>query len=77
MDVNKKNLIVLCPNHHWDFDNKLLSINDIPKRMVEAEGVEPSFATPITNSGIEAQIGYATIEITQRQVMPQICHRLV
>lgn len=26
------NILVLCPNHHWEFDNGLLSIADIPDR---------------------------------------------
>lgn len=26
------NILVLCPNHHWEFDNKLLSLTDIPSR---------------------------------------------
>ena len=26
------NIVVLCPNHHWEFDNNLLSLKDIPPR---------------------------------------------
>lgn len=26
------NLLVLCPNHHWEFDAGLLSLKDIPTR---------------------------------------------
>lgn len=26
------NILVLCPNHHWEFDNNILKIEDIPKR---------------------------------------------
>lgn len=29
LEINsKENLIALCPNHHWEFDNKLLSANE-------------------------------------------------
>ena len=35
-DINHKdNLILLCPNHHWEFDHKGLEL-------VGAEGLEPS-----------------------------------
>ena len=27
-----KNNLVLCPNHHWEFDNGILQLNDIPPR---------------------------------------------
>ncbi len=26
------NIVVLCPNHHWELDNGLMSIDSIPKR---------------------------------------------
>jgi hypothetical protein len=26
------NILVLCPNHHWEFDNGILKIQDIPSR---------------------------------------------
>lgn len=26
------NILVLCPNHHWEFDNKILRLEDIPTR---------------------------------------------
>jgi len=26
------NLLALCPNHHWEFDNNLLKLEDIPSR---------------------------------------------
>lgn len=26
------NILVLCPNHHWEFDNHVLSLTDIPPR---------------------------------------------
>lgn len=26
------NILVLCPNHHWEFDNALLNLEDIPER---------------------------------------------
>ena len=29
-----KNNLVLCPNHHWEFDNKILKLKDIPPRKV-------------------------------------------
>ncbi len=32
------NLIVLCPNHHWEFDNGILKLEDIPSRNGEAGG---------------------------------------
>lgn len=28
------NILVLCRNHHWEFDNKILLIDDIPSREV-------------------------------------------
>jgi hypothetical protein len=32
-EINKEeNLLVLCPNHHWELDNGILSIEEIPKR---------------------------------------------
>ena len=27
-----KNILVLCRNHHWEFDNKVIKLKDIPKR---------------------------------------------
>jgi hypothetical protein len=27
------NNLVLCPNHHWEYDNKKIRIEDIPKRI--------------------------------------------
>ena len=29
---NPGNILVLCPNHHWEFDNGILSRDDIPER---------------------------------------------
>lgn len=29
---DESNNVVLCPNHHWEFDNGIITINDIPKR---------------------------------------------
>lgn len=26
------NILVLCPNHHWEFDNGYITLEDIPKR---------------------------------------------
>ena len=26
------NLLILCPNHHWEFDNGFLQLKDIPQR---------------------------------------------
>ena len=26
------NNLVLCPNHHWEFDHNMLKLEDIPKR---------------------------------------------
>ncbi len=41
---NENNLLVLCPNDHWEFDAGLLKLENIPSRKVVAlEGVEPSF----------------------------------
>ena len=28
-----ENILVLCPNHHWEFDNELLLLSDIPTRV--------------------------------------------
>lgn len=33
---DEKNNLVLCPNHHWEFDNHILKLEDIPKRNGEA-----------------------------------------
>lgn len=27
------NILVLCPNHHWEFDNNLITLCDIPARI--------------------------------------------
>ena len=35
---NPKNLVILCPNCHWEFDNGVLTIKDI---MVRRPGLEP------------------------------------
>lgn len=33
-DINaSSNIVVLCPNHHWEFDNGLIDIKDIPNRI--------------------------------------------
>jgi hypothetical protein len=29
---SEENNLVLCPNHHWEFDNGILLIKDIPRR---------------------------------------------
>lgn len=29
---NKPITLVLCPNHHWEFDNNLLKLEQIPNR---------------------------------------------
>lgn len=29
---NPKNIVVLCPNHHWELDKGLINIRDIPPR---------------------------------------------
>lgn len=29
---DESNILILCPNCHWEFDNELLSVNDIPPR---------------------------------------------
>jgi hypothetical protein len=32
-DINSpNNILILCPNHHWEFDNNLLALADIPPR---------------------------------------------
>lgn len=32
-EVNSpNNILTLCPNHHWEFDNGLLKLEDIPSR---------------------------------------------
>lgn len=34
-DINdKKNLVYLCPNHHWEFDHSLLEFQKIIQRVV-------------------------------------------
>lgn len=35
------NILVLCRNHHWEFDNGILSLDQIPKRLDPTPGVEP------------------------------------
>ena len=38
-----KNIVVLCPNHHWEFDNDKLSLSDIPLlKLVGQAGIEPT-----------------------------------
>ena len=32
---NKNNLVALCPNHHWEFDNGILSLKDVYKNCVD------------------------------------------
>lgn len=29
---NPRNILVLCPNHHWEFDHGILNLKDIPSR---------------------------------------------
>ncbi len=29
---HESNLLVLCPNHHWEFDNNYLKLEEIPNR---------------------------------------------
>jgi predicted restriction endonuclease len=29
---DSSNILVLCPNHHWEFDNNVLLLTDIPIR---------------------------------------------
>ncbi len=37
-DVNaQNNVVLLCPNHHWEFDNGLLILDDL----VRPSGIEP------------------------------------
>jgi len=36
---NKNNNLILCPNHHYEFDNGILKIEDIPKRNGETGGI--------------------------------------
>lgn len=50
------NLIGLCKNHHWEFDHGILSFEEI---LARAGGIEPSFAAPITFTGLEDPHGYA------------------
>lgn len=38
------NLLVLCRNHHWEFDHGVLTLDQIPKRMDPTPGVEPGSA---------------------------------
>lgn len=30
---SSENILVLCPNHHWEFDNGILSLEKIPERV--------------------------------------------
>lgn len=48
-DINAlSNLVALCPNHHWEFDNGKLQWSDIVEKMsdeyevVDPDGIEPS-----------------------------------
>lgn len=48
-DINAlTNLVALCPNHHWEFDNGKLQLEDILEKMsgdfdlVDPDGIEPS-----------------------------------
>lgn len=36
------NMLILCRNHHWEFDHGVLSIDQIPKRKAPAVGIEPT-----------------------------------
>ena len=50
-EVNdKNNLLPLCRNCHWEFDNDHISLNEI---LVRTEGFEPPFSTPITDNSLE------------------------
>ncbi len=47
---DSKNILMLCPNCHWEFDNKFLSLEQIKSRKVaQPEGFEP-YALPDTHS---------------------------
>lgn len=35
------NILVLCGNHHWEFDHGLLAIDQIPKRVDPTPGIKP------------------------------------
>ena len=35
------NILVLCRNHHWEFDHGVLKLEDIPKRMDSTPGIKP------------------------------------
>jgi hypothetical protein len=50
-EVNhSNNLLPLCPNCHWEFDNGHLTLEKI---MVGTEGIEPPFSTPVTATSLE------------------------
>lgn len=38
---HRDNILVLCRNHHWEFDHGILSLDQITKRMDPTPGVEP------------------------------------
>lgn len=47
------NLFVLCRNCHWEFDNGLLTVDDIPCRKMEPKaGLEPTTTPVETESSI-------------------------
>lgn len=35
------NILVLCRNHHWEFDHGVLTLDQIPKRMDSTPGIKP------------------------------------
>ena len=58
-DINREsNLLILCPNCHWEFDNNLLSLSDIKsKSKLRHSGLEPDFSTPSTAKNLEDSPG--------------------
>lgn len=53
---HKHNVIQLCPNCHWEFDNRLLILQFSLEVKVWMEGIEPTL-TPITVSPLEEASG--------------------
>lgn len=54
---HKTNLVALCPNHHWEFDNGHMPV-EVIRKFVPSAGLEPALSTPITDSRLEDDLGY-------------------
>lgn len=47
------NILILCPNHHWEFDNGLLLLKDIPPRIPNQPIIKPPRKIAIRESKIQ------------------------